>query len=119
MPVVLVTRSIAVERFVATLSRYPSIKRRLFTPAECLYCERFKKGPEERFAARFAAKCAIKSVFSGLKWGDVAVLNDPLGAPFLEAPGLNLPVKSVSLSHDKNWAIAAVLMEAPTHWSQS
>ena len=104
----LVTRHVAVERFSSFLNRFPHAESRLFSSAETEYCYRFKKGPEERLAARFAAKCAIRSIHSGLLWLDTEILNDPLGAPYVVARNEAVKVKTVTLSHDKKWAIAAV-----------
>lgn len=107
----MVMRLVSVPRFIAFLQRRPRAKNRLFTREEIEYCERFRKAPEERYAARFAAKCAVRSKVPGLSWHDVVIDNDPLGAPSLSvsASGVNIP--SVSLSHDKKWSVAALLME--------
>src|SRR5205809_1492537 len=57
--------------------------RRIFTPLEIEYCERFKN-KAERYAARFAAKeAAFKALGTGwrngVRWLDVEVRNLPSG----------------------------------------
>ena len=104
-------RLVSVPRFVAFLERCPTAKKRLFTQTEIDYCERFRKAPEERYAARFAAKCALRSRVSGLAWHDIVIDNDALGAPSLSAVNTLVNVSSVSLSHDKVWSVAALLLE--------
>ena len=105
-------RLVSVPRFISFLERKPSAKRRLFTPAELEHCARFTKAPEERLAARFAAKCAVRSNVPGLCWTDVGIANDALGAPHIALPTTRFRVGSVSLSHDARWAIAAVVIES-------
>ena len=107
----MVMRLVSVPRFIAFLERHPCAKSRLFTPDEISYCERFRKAPEERFAARFAAKCAVRSRFSGLAWHEIVIGNDALGAPWLTVSKPSVNVPSVSLSHDKRWAVAALIID--------
>ena len=104
-------RLVSVPRFIAFLERRPFAKNRLFTREEIEYCERFRKAPEERFAARFAAKCAVRSKMPGLSWHDVVIGNDPLGAPFISVSNSGVKIPSVSLSHDKKWSVAALLID--------
>jgi phosphopantetheinyl transferase (holo-ACP synthase) len=103
-------RLVSVPRFIAFLERRPGAKTRLFTSDEIRYCERFRKGPEERFAARFAAKCAVRSEVPGLGWHEILIGNDALGAPWMTFGKLNTEVPSISLSHDKRWAVAALIL---------
>ena len=103
-------RLVSVPRFIAFLERWPEAKLRLFTSDEIRYCERFRKGSEERFAARFAAKCALRAQVPGIGWHNVVIGNDALGAPWLTFGKLSVQAPSVSLSHDKRWAVAALIL---------
>ena len=101
-------RLVSVPRFISFMERKPSAKLRLFTAQELEHCARFTKAPDERLAARFAAKCAVRSIVPGLCWMDVCIVNDALGAPHIDLPSVQFRVGSVSLSHDTRWAVAAV-----------
>jgi holo-[acyl-carrier protein] synthase len=98
--------------------------RRIFTPSEIEYCERFKN-KAERYAARFAAKeAAFKALGTGwrngVRWLDVEVRNLPSGKPELTLGGQALEVgrrlrvqrASVSISHTDRYAIAQVIFES-------
>jgi holo-[acyl-carrier protein] synthase len=96
---------------------------RIFTEAETDYCRRAAR-PAERFATRFAAKeAALKALGvgwrKGLRFLDVEVANDELGAPTIGFSGRALQLSEelevgrvhVSLSHHRNFAIAQVILE--------
>ena len=106
-------RLLSVERFSRFLERFPGAKKRLFTAEERRYCERFKKSPEERYAARFAAKCAYRACQPSTKWQDMEICNDALGAPTLHVRHAS-DVRSVSLTHEGQWALASLLVEKAT-----
>ena len=98
--------------------------RRIFTPAEIEYCERFKN-KAERYAARFAAKeAAFKALGTGwregIRWLDVEVTHLPSGKPELVLTGraleiarqLSMTRASVSISHSDRYVVAQVVMES-------
>lgn len=98
--------------------------KRLFTPAEVAYCERFKNRGE-RYAARFAAKeAAFKALGtgwgSGVRWLDVEITHQPSGKPELVltgraqevARGLGVTRMAVSISHSDRYVVAQVISEA-------
>jgi holo-[acyl-carrier protein] synthase len=98
--------------------------RRVYTPAEIAYCERFKN-PAERLAARFAAKeAAFKALGTGwregVRWVDVEVTHAPSGRPELVLRGraeeiarrLGVTRTAVSLSHSGLYVIAQVIFES-------
>ena len=65
--------------------------QKIFTPAEIVYCEKFKNRAE-RYAARFAAKeAAFKALGTGwregIRWLDVEVVHQPSGKPELVLTG--------------------------------
>ena len=97
--------------------------RRLFTPGEIAYCERFKN-KAERYAARFAAKeAAFKALGTGwgegVRWVDVEVTHQPSGKPDLVLKGrarelaqaLGVTQAAVSISHADRFALAQVIFE--------
>jgi holo-[acyl-carrier protein] synthase len=98
--------------------------KRLYTPAEIAYCEKFKN-KAERYAARFAAKeAAFKALGTGwgngVRWVDVEVTHLPSGKPELLLTGRALEVAkqlgvtraSVSISHSDRYVVAQVIMES-------
>ena len=103
-------RLVGVERFRRFLIRFPHAKSRFFTTSEQTYCERFRKSPEERYAARFAAKCAYRACHPGTPWLSMEVVNDPLGAPEFVVDRA-CKARSVSLTHEGAWAAASLLVE--------
>ena len=113
-----------VGRIQAAIERHgETILRRLYTPAEREYCERFKN-KYERFAGRFAAKeAAMKALGTGwsrgVRWVDVEVVRQKGGRPTVrlhsEAAKISerLGVKNISLSitHTADQAFAQVIFE--------
>jgi holo-[acyl-carrier protein] synthase len=97
--------------------------KRVFTPAEIAYCEKFKNRAE-RYAARFAAKeAAFKALGTGwadgVRWLDVEVIHQPSGKPELVLSGraqeiarqLGVTRLSVSISHSDRYVVALVIFE--------
>ncbi len=97
--------------------------QRIFTEGEAEYCGG-SAHPEQRFAARFAAKEATLKALGvgwqkGVGFGEVEVSNDDLGAPAITLSGraeelageLGVRCIHVSLSHHRHLAIAHVLLE--------
>jgi holo-[acyl-carrier protein] synthase len=104
-----------IARFEATLDRTPSLRDRLFTPAEAGL-------PVPSLAARFAAKEAIAKALGaprGMGWHDAEIVREESGRPVFEIRGSVLEVASalgvtcvhVSLSHDGGLATAYVVLE--------
>ena len=98
--------------------------RRICTPAEVAYCERFKN-KAERYAARFAAKeAAFKALGTGwakgVRWLDVEVTHQPSGKPELILTGraqevakdLGVARVSLSISHADRYVVAQVILES-------
>ncbi len=97
--------------------------RRIFTPAEIAYCEKFKNRGE-RYAARFASKeAAFKALGTGwregIRWLDVEVVHQPSGKPDLILTGraqelardLHVTRMSLSISHSDRYVVAVVIFE--------
>ena len=105
-----------VERFEQTLTRTPSLRKRLFTPAE-------QQLPPASLAARFAAKEALAKALGapvGLSWLDAEVHRGENGRPHISMQGtvaaraeqVGARHTHVSLSHDAGIASAVVVLEA-------
>jgi holo-[acyl-carrier protein] synthase len=98
--------------------------KRVCTPAEIAYCQKFKN-PAERLAARFAAKeAAFKALGTGwsegLRWVDVEITHSASGKPELIlrgraeeiARGLGVARTAVSISHSDRYVVAQVIFES-------
>jgi len=95
--------------------------KRVFTPLEIEYCERFGETRHLHYAARFAAKEAFsKAIGTGMRDGfafkDVGIRNEPSGKPVIELfnamkerwDGFKI---HVTLSHTSTVAVAVVVLE--------
>jgi holo-[acyl-carrier protein] synthase len=98
--------------------------RRIFTPSEITYCDRFKN-KAERYAARFAAKeAAFKALgtgwANGVRWLDIEIGHQPSGKPELVLSGrarevadqLGVTLAVVSISHANRYVVAQVILES-------
>ena len=107
----------------------PGFVAGLFTAAEIADCES-ERTPAPHYAARYAAKeAAVKAIGlearEGVSWLEAEVRRAPGGAPGLRlhgrlgalAAGLGADRAHVSLSHTRDLAAAAVVLEssAPRH----
>ena len=115
------------ERIEQGLNRYGDrFIKRLFTPAETAYCEKFKNRAE-RYAARFAAKeAAFKALGTGwargVRWLDVEVAHHSSGKPELLLTGrarevaneLGVTHAVMSISHANRYVVAQVILESNT-----
>ncbi len=109
------TDVVDVGRFSESLERTPTLRGRLFTPAEAGL-------PLASLAARFAAKEAIAKALGappGLGWHDAEVCSEPSGRPYFVLRGtvatraaeLGATATHLSLSHDAGVATAFVVLE--------
>jgi holo-[acyl-carrier protein] synthase len=103
------------ERFATSLDRTPTLRARLFTPAEADL-------PLESLAGRFAAKEAFVKALgapAGMSWQDIEIRNDQHGAPEFHLSGAALDrftergvvTAHLSISHDVSVATAFVVAE--------
>lgn len=113
-----------VDRIEAAITRRgEAFIKRLYTPGEKEYCERFRNR-YERYAARFAAKeAAMKALGTGwshgIRWRDIEVTREASGKPTLRLAGVagefayRMGVRHISLSitHSGNLALAQVIFE--------
>src|SRR6516165_9747925 len=112
-------------RIAQSLERYGErFIKRICTPAEIAYCEKFKNRAE-RYAARFAAKeAAFKALGTGwgkgVRWLDVEVTHQASGKPELVLTGraqevakeLGVVRMSLSISHADRYVVAQVILES-------
>lgn len=110
------TDLVDVARFGRSLQRTPTLRDRLFTPAEAVL-------PVDSLAARFAAKEALAKALgapAGLSWQDAEVVTDDDGRPRFELSGavaaraaeIGADRVHLSLSHDGGMASAFVVLES-------
>ncbi len=118
------TDLIEIARIQQSVARFGDrFLRRVFTPGEIDYCQR-KKNAAESFAARFAAKEAGAKalgtgISQGISWLELEVARQHGGRPTLHLTGraaqrarqLGVATVSLSLTHNKDIALAVVVME--------
>jgi holo-[acyl-carrier protein] synthase len=111
------TDLVDIARLEQALERTPSLRERLFTPAEATL-------PVASLAARFAAKEALSKALGappGLSWHDAEVVVEESGRPQFElrgtvadaVAGLGADRVHLTLSHDGGLALAFVVLESP------
>ena len=113
-----------IERIDHLITRWGDLfVRRVFTEKEIDRCQRQAR-PSECYAIRFAAKEAFLKAIGlgfreGIRWTDMEVVNDSMGKPslFLHRKAMEL-VRTLgirqailTLSHDRPFAVAHVLLE--------
>lgn len=82
---------VEIERMRRILARTPSFARKVFSEAECAYCDA-KANPEVHYATRFAAKEAVvKALGTGFSEGigvrDIEVRRTTKGRPYVVLTG--------------------------------
>ncbi len=116
------TDIVATERIRDLLGKYGErFTHKVFTESERAYCES-KADRGSHYAARFAAKEATRKALTGsppLSWQDVEVIRAEDGQVSLKllrkaaevATQLGVKTTFVSLSHEKDMAVASVIVE--------
>ncbi|MGI5172367.1 holo-ACP synthase [Treponema sp. OMZ 840] len=112
-----------VERFSGWLEN-PPLVRRFFHPDESRYINAFgSQKAAESLAVRFAAKeafgKALGTGLSGFKLSDICVDKDAAGKPVMRLSGAAAELLKknganrihLSLSHEKHYAVAQVILE--------
>ena len=118
---------IEVGRIREVLLRTPRFRERVFTAAECAYCDGRGAVSAQHYAARFAAKEAMLKALQtgwrgGISWQDVEIVAHDSGAPYLILRGQvkelfdksGATAAHLSLSHTSEHAIAEVILEEVT-----
>ena len=114
---------VEIERIEKLLSRFPRrFPRRVCVQSEADYCFD-RPAPAESLAARLAAKEAVYKALSPnievLNWREIVILSGRKGRPELELSGgaaeaagnLNITDWHISLSHERDYALASVIAE--------
>lgn len=117
------TDIVAISRIQRIIEKNPAFIRKVFTESEIAYCEK-RANKAESFAARFAAKEALmKALGTGwaenISWQEIQVAVDDSGKPYLELSGVALKLAQalgaeiwhLSLSHEREYATAFVILE--------
>ncbi|WP_160713704.1 holo-ACP synthase [Chitinophaga solisilvae] len=118
------TDIVNVARIAQKLSKSAGFRTLVFTPHEITYCEQ-QAAPAESYAARFAAKEALLKAFGtgwgngGVNFNEIEIRNDAAGKPALFLIGnataryasMGITRIWVSLSHEKEAAVAMVILE--------
>jgi holo-[acyl-carrier protein] synthase len=113
-----------VERIQGAIERQGErFLRRIYTPAEIAYCERFRN-KFERYAGRFAVKeAAMKALGTGwshgVRWVDIEVVRERGGKPVLALAGeakqiaerLGVKNMAITITHTAQQALAQVIFE--------
>jgi holo-[acyl-carrier protein] synthase len=105
-----------IARMERALARHPTMRTRVFTPAEIAYCDS-KARPAESYAGRFAAREAtIKALggYRGKRWNDISVSRAASGAPSIQLTGtakaradvLGVSQVLITFTHEKTNAVA-------------
>lgn len=115
------TDILEIERFKKSLERSKSLKAKIFTEKELLYCAQYKQSQVLHLAGRFVAKEAIAKAFGtgfgkDLSFLDLEILNDEKGKPTVKFSKTLAkkfgPINIlVSISHSKTVATAFALVE--------
>jgi holo-[acyl-carrier protein] synthase len=114
---------IDIERVRKVYDNHPAFKHKIFTDREIAYCES-KADPGMSYAVRFAAKEAfMKALGTGwnheVSWVEIEIVSSDNGKPLLEISGhtnekltsLKISACHLSLSHEKGFAVANVILE--------
>lgn len=115
---------VEIERMERALARRPALLQRIFSWEEIAYCQQ-KKHPFASFAARFAAKEAVRKAckcVSGrevMPWREIEVVSDR-GVPRIRLSGKAARIAEekgiadflLSLSHCQEYACAVVVAVA-------
>ncbi len=117
------TDIVEIERMRAAVNRWgDTFLKRIFSESEISYCFS-KRDPCTNLSGRFAAKEAAVKALSGVINGrniyirDIEVMNGPSGKPYIvlaediESLIDDTIILHISLSHERSYAIATVIVE--------
>ena len=117
-------QSVSIARIAHFRGRWGArFTERFFTAAEREYCEP-KRRADQHYAARLAAKLAVRRLLGSITLSQVEVERDEAGAPALRLTGLAAARSGdrrfhLSLSHDGGLAVALVVTEASESGARS
>lgn len=93
-------------------------KNKIFTPSEITYCQK-RKSPEIYYAARFAAKEAVKKALAGklkkIAWQEIEIAHNTDSSPKINlSPAVKKKLKNpkilITLSHTHELAVAVAYL---------
>ena len=104
-------QAVSIPRIQRLMARYPRVAKRHFTDAEIAYCVRHARRPAQHFAARFAAKIALRRLLGGGRLREIEVVKGELGFPSPHFSGRAAVLAKghrarLSLSHEGDLAVA-------------
>ena len=105
-----------IARIERALARHPTMRERVFTPEEVVYCDS-KGRPAESYAGRFAAREAVIKALGGYRgkgWQEISVTRAPSGAPAIRLEGnakrradaLGVTEVLITFTHERTDAVA-------------
>ena len=105
-----------VQRVAYLGQRFPRVINRIFTEAEIRYCQKHSRAPFQYFAARLAAKFAVRRLLGGGRLGEIEIAHGDLGNPVVMLHGSAATAGAgkslrLSLSHEGNIAAAFASVE--------
>ena len=115
---------VSIDRIRGVLARHPGFTSRILTPGEAAYCARGGTWQIASLAGHFAAKeAAAKALGTGIgavSWQDLEVRHTNAGAPEMQLHGAAASLGNrlgcthihLSISHEKEQAVAMVILEA-------
>lgn len=112
---------VAIDRIAQAVAQWQdSFLRRIFTDKEIQYCNNAASRLAVRFAAKEAVMKALGCGMFNLRWCDIEILAQESGKPYINLSGRSkikanekgISDISVSLSHEKHYAIAFVVAYA-------
>ncbi len=97
-----------------------SFLSRIYTEVELKHCHNLASSLAARFAAKEAVMKALGTGARGLSWRDIEVISNNNGTPLVQLYGkaldkareIGITEFSISLSHNKQYAIAFVIGNA-------
>jgi holo-[acyl-carrier protein] synthase len=107
--------SLDVRRVARLIDRFPRLRTRLFTEMESQYCDLNRRKPHQHYAARLAAKFAVRRLLGGGALREIEVVRDSSGSPSIRLHGRADRIAEgrdilISLSHEGALALAYVFV---------
>jgi holo-[acyl-carrier protein] synthase len=105
-----------IARMERALARHPTMRERVFTAEEVVYCDS-KARPAESYAGRFAAREAVIKALGGYRgkgWKEISVTRGASGAPAIRLEGnaklradvLGVSEVLITFAHERTHAVA-------------
>lgn len=114
------TDIVDIERIEKVIARSKNFVSKVYTEKEILYCEAKNKVKFQSYAGKFAGKEAVSKALgtgvSGFSLKDIEIINNENGKPIVVLSDLlkeklkDLKIE-ISISHEKKYAIAFVLIQ--------